>query len=63
MNGKNKKKMNKRIKYKKGINKRIKKKKGSKCGDVFVARTGNVDYSCKQLISTEIRKSKYHIIR
>ena len=38
-------------------------KKGSKCGYIFVVRTGNVDFSCKQLTSTEIRKSKYHIIR
>ena len=28
-----------------------------------MVRTGNVDFSCKRLTSTEIRKSKYHIIR
>ena len=39
------------------------KKKGSKCGDILMVRTGNVDFSCKRLTSIEIRKSKYHIIR
>ena len=28
-----------------------------------MVRTGNVDFSCKRPTSTEIRKSKYHIIR
>ena len=36
-----------------------KKKKGSKCGDILMVRTGNVDFSCKRLTSIEIRKSKY----
>ena len=28
-----------------------------------MVRTGNVEFSCKRLTSTEIRKSKYHTIR
>ena len=40
-----------------------KKKKGSKCGDLFVVRTGNTDFCCKRLTSTEMPTSKYHIIR
>ena len=39
------------------------KKKSSKCGDILMVRTGNVDFSCKRLTSIEIRKSKYHMIR
>ena len=42
---------------------KLKKKKGSKCGDILMVRTGNVDFFCKRLTSIEIRKSKYHIIR
>ena len=42
---------------------KFKKKKGSKCGDILMVRTENIDFSCKRLTSIEIRKSKYHIIR
>ena len=44
------------------VNYSHKSKKGSKCWDLMV-RPWNVDFSCIRLTPTEIRKSKYHIIR
>ena len=44
------------------VNYSHKSEKGSKCGDLMV-RTWKVDFSCIRLTPTEIRKSKYHIIR